>query len=139
MVLTAVQITSTAAQVQGVLGTFNNATDAFNKNDWPTYGNYLDNDVVAYNLSQPGYTVGKSNVIAYFKSISTGTPADLQFDPTNEITWFPSVYPLAVQGVAKWTHTASHHVKVPINYAFQFSPAKGFLLTVIWAQHLIGD
>ena len=139
MTLTAVQINLAAKQIQGVLGTFAGATAAFNNNDWDAYEQYLDKNVVAYNLSVPGYTIGSGPVTNYFRSISTGNNLDLQFQPTNEITWFPSVFPLSVRGVALWTHQASHHVQIPINYEFQFSPGGSFLLTAVWAQHLIGD
>jgi hypothetical protein len=127
-----------AKRIQGVVGTFVDATNAFNDNDWNTYAQYLDQNVVAYNLSLPGYTIGSVNVTGYFLSISTGNNLDLQFEPTNDITWWPGPYPLSVRGVALWTHKASHHVRVPIRYEFQFSPAS-FSLTAVWAQHLIGD
>jgi hypothetical protein len=129
-----------AERIQGVLGTFVDATNAFNDNDWDAYKQYLDQNVVAYNLSVPGYTIGRDTVTNYFRDISD--PKDklaLQFEPTNDITWFPSVFPLAVRGVARWTHKASHHERVPIRYEFQFSPGESFLLTSVWAQHLIGD
>jgi hypothetical protein len=126
-------------RIQGVLGTFVDAVNAFNDNDWDTYKNYLDQNVVAYNLSVIGYTLGRDNVVNYFRGISD--PKDklnLQFQPTPNITWFPSVYPQSVWGVALWTHKANGHVLVPINYEFQFYPGS-FLLTSVWAQHLIGD
>jgi hypothetical protein len=128
------------ARIEGVAGTFFGAVDAFNKNDWDAYKQYLDENVVAYNLSVIGYTPGRDAVAAYFSRISD--PKDklaLQFEPTNDINWFPSGYPLSVWGVALWTHKASHHVRVPINYQFQFYPGDSFLLTAVWAQHLIGD
>src|ERR1700760_638605 len=127
-----------AKRIDGVLGTFVEATNAFNENDWNTYSKSLDQNVVAYNLSVPGYTMGIDNVVDYFRGISTADKLDLQFAPTNDITWFPSIFPLSVQGSALWTHKASHHVRIPINYEFQFSPGS-FLLTSIWAEHLIGD
>jgi hypothetical protein len=126
-------------RIQGVLGTFVGAVNAFNDNDWDAYKQYLDQNVVAYNLSVVGYTLGREAVVDYFKGITD--PKDklaLQFQPTNDITWYPSVFPLAVRGVARWTHKASHHVRVRINYDFQFYPGS-FLLTSIWATHLIGD
>jgi hypothetical protein len=127
-----------AERIQGVVGTFVDATNAFNDNDWDKYAQYLDQNVVAYNLSKPGYTPGSSNVTDYLRRISTGNKLDLQFEPTNDITWWPGPYPLSVRGVALWTHKASNHVRVPIKYKFQFYPAS-FLLTAVWAQHLIGD
>ena len=131
---------SVAVRLQGVLGTFVDAVDAFNKNDWDLYKTFLDPNAVAYNLSVPGYTIGRDNIADYFRSISDPKdPSSLQFAPTNNITWFPSVYPLSVRGVARWTHKASHHVRVPIRYEFQFAPGESFLLTAVWAQHLIGD
>lgn len=126
-------------RIEGVLGTFVGAVNAFNDNDWDAYRQYLDQNVVAYNLSVPGYTIGGDNVTNYFRNISD--PKDilaLQFEPTNDIVWFPSVFPLSVRGVARWTHKASHHVRVHIRYEFQFAPGS-FLLTAVWAQHLIGD
>jgi len=129
-----------SARIQGVLGTFVGAVNAFNDNNWDAYKNYLDQNVVAYNLSVFGYTIGRDTVTDYFRSISD--PKDnlsLQFDPTNDITWFPSIFPLSVRGVARWTHKASHHIQVPIRYEFQFAPGESFLLTSVWAQHLIGD
>jgi hypothetical protein len=127
-------------RIQGVLGTFVGAVNAFNDNDWDAYKKYLDQNVVAYNLSVFGYTIGRDNVADYFGSISDpNDKLSLQFEPTNNITWFPSVFPLSVWGVARWTHKASHHVQVPIRYEFQFSPGESFLLTAVWAQHLIGD
>jgi hypothetical protein len=125
-------------RMEGVLGTFVDATNAFNENDWDTYAQNLDQNVVAYNLSVPGYTIGSHDVTEYFRGISTGNNLDLQFVPTNDITWWPGPYPLSVRGVALWTHKASHHVRVPIKYEFQFSPGS-FSLTSVWAQHLIGD
>jgi len=127
-------------RIEGVLGTFVGAVNAFNDNDWDAYGQYLDQNVVAYNLSEFGYTMGRGNVTDYFRRISD--PQDrlsLQFEPTNDITWFPSVFPLSVRGVARWTHKASHHVRVRIRYEFQFAPGESFLLTAVWGQHLIGD
>jgi hypothetical protein len=127
-------------RIQGVLGTFVGAVNAFNDNDWDAYQQYLDQDVVAYNLSVIGYTRGRGRVTDYFRGISD--PEDklaLQFHPTNNITWFPSVFPLSVRGVARWTHKANGHVRVRIKYEFQFSPGDSFLLTAVWAQHLIGD
>lgn len=127
-------------RIDGVLGTFVGSVNAFNNNDWDVYKEYLDQNVVAYNLSVPGYTIGKDTVTNYFRGISD--PKDklaLQFEPTNNIVWFPSVFPLAVRGVARWTYKASHHARVPIRYEFQFSPGEAFLLTAVWAQHLIGD
>jgi hypothetical protein len=127
-------------RIQGVLGTFVGAVNAFNDNDWDTYSQYLDENVVAYNLSVVGYTTGRDNVTNYFRDISDHKDKlALQFQPTNDITWFPSVFPLAVRGVALWTHKASHHIRVSIKYEFQFSPGESFLLTSVWAQHLIGD
>jgi hypothetical protein len=128
------------ARIQGVLGTFVGALNAFNDNDWDTYKKYLDQNVVAYNLSVVGYTRGRDNVADYFRGISDPkNKLNLQFQPTNDITWFPSVFPLAVRGIALWTHQANGHVRVPINYEFQFYPGDSFLLTSIWATHLIGD
>jgi hypothetical protein len=129
-----------AARIEGVAGTFFGAVDAFNDNDWDAYKQYLDGNVVAYNLSVLGYTIGRDNVCNYFRGISD--PKDklaLQFEPTNHIQWFPNGYPLSVWGVARWTHKASHHVRVPINYEFQFYPGESFLLTSVWGQHLSGD
>ena len=127
-------------RIQGVLGTFVNSVNAFNNNDWDKYKNYLDPNVVAYNLSVVGYTIGKDNVANYFSVISDPkNNLNLQFQPTNDITWFPSIYPLGVRGVALWTHKANGHVKVPIRYEFLFYPGESFLLTSIWAQHLVGD
>jgi hypothetical protein len=126
------------ARIEGVLGTFSGALEAFNSNDWDKYKQYLDQNAVAYNLSVPGYTLGRDAVVDYFKGITTKNKLDLQFQPTNDITWYPSVFPLAVRGVALWTHKANNHVRVPINYDFQFYPGS-FLLTSIWATHLIGD
>jgi len=127
-------------RIQGVLGTFVGAVDAFNNNDWNTYTKYLDQNVVAYNLSVIGYTLGRDNVAQYFHEISDPTDIlSLQFQPTNDITWSPSVYPLGVCGVALWTHKASGHVGVRIRYKFQFYPGEPFLLTSIWGQHLVGD
>jgi hypothetical protein len=128
-----------AKRIQGVVGTFVDATNAFNDNDWDTYAQYLDEDVVAYNLSVPGHTNGSIKVTEYFRRISTGNNLDLQFEPTNDITWWPGPYPLSVRGVALWTHKDSHHVRVPIKYKFQFSPGESYLLTAVWAQHLVGD
>lgn len=128
----------TVQRIQGVADAFIDATNAFNANNWNSYADYLDQNVVVYNLSKPGHTVGRTLVIDYFRGISTGNPLDLQFAPTNDINWFPNGYPLAVKGVALWTHVASHHIKVPIHYECQFYPGS-FLLTSIWAQHLIGD
>jgi hypothetical protein len=34
-------------RIQGVLGTFVGAVNAFNDNDWDTYSQYLDENVVA--------------------------------------------------------------------------------------------
>jgi hypothetical protein len=127
-----------ATRLQGVLDTFVDAVAAFNNNDWDTYKAFLDENAVAYNLSVFGYTQGRDKIAAYFRGISDGNPSDLQFVPTNNITWFPSSFPLSVGGVALWTHKASHHVKVSINYEFQFNPGN-FLLTSVWAEHLIGD
>ena len=111
-----------AKRIEGVVGTFVDATNAFNANDWDAYALYLDQNVVAYNLSVVGYTIGSINVTNYFRSISTGNNLDLQFEPTNDIAWWPGPYPLSVRGVALWTYKASHHVRVPIKYKFQFSP-----------------
>ena len=135
-----ISIPFVAERIQGVLGSFVGATNAFNDNDWDAYQRYLDPNVVTYNLSVPGYTMGSDNVTDYFRGISD--PDDklaLQFKPTNAITWFPSVFPLSVRGVALWTHKANHHVRVSIKYEFQFSPGESYLLTSVWAQHLIGD
>jgi hypothetical protein len=127
-------------RIQGVLGTFVEAVNAFNDNDWDTYRQYLDQNVVAYNLSVVGYTTGRDNVTNYFRGISdTKDKLSLQFQPTNDITWFPSVYPVGVRGCALWTHKANGHVKVHIRYEFLFYPGESFLLTSIWAQHLVGD
>jgi hypothetical protein len=116
-----------------VLGTFVGATQAFNDNDWKEYEKYLDQNVVAYNLGAAGYTIGKGPVTQYFSDISTGNNLDLQFDPTPEITWFPSLFPLSVRGFARWTHTAAGHIGVRIKYEFQFYPGS-FLLTSVWAN-----
>lgn len=129
-----------AMRIQGVLGTFVDSVNAFNNNDWDTYKQYLDQNVVAYNLSVVGYTQGRDAVVDYFRGISD--PKDklsLQFVPTNDITWFPSIFPLGVRGIALWTHKASHHERVPIHYEFQFYPGESFQLTSIWAEHLRGD
>jgi hypothetical protein len=140
MTITSLTITKFADdRIQGVLGTFVGAVNAFNDNDWDAYKEYLDQNVVAYNLSVFGYTIGSDKVTEYFRSISDPKhKLYLQFEPTNDITWFPSVFPLSVRGVALWTHRASNHDRVPIRYEFQFYPGS-FLLTSIWAQHLIGD
>ena len=66
----------------------------------------------------------------YFYSI---TDEEL-FEPTNEITFFPQIYPLSVRGVALWTHAAHNHVQVPIGYDFGFAP-NNFLITYMWAAH----
>jgi len=92
------------------LGRFVGAVDAFNKNDWNPYKQYLDHNVVAYNLGVIDYTQGRDNVVNYFSGISDPKdPLSLQFEPTNDITWFPSVYPLGVRGSTLWTHKASGH------------------------------
>ena len=51
-----------AERIQGVLGTFVDATNAFNDNDWDAYKQYLDQNAVAYNLSVPGYTIGRDTI-----------------------------------------------------------------------------
>ena len=116
-----------AARVQGVFGTFDGAVDTFNKNDWDQYKYFLDPDAVAFNITAPGYVRGRENIANYFRSISDQVPTDLQFEPTNRITWFPGFFPLSVRGVARWTHRANHHVRVRIKYEFQFSPGELFL------------
>jgi hypothetical protein len=131
---------SVVVRFEGVLETFVNAVNAFNDNDLNRYQTFLDPNAVAYNLSVVGYTTGRDKIVEYFRSISEpGNPSSLQFVPTNNITWFPGMYPLSVKGVALWTHKSSHHVRVPIKYAFQFYPGNSFLLTSVWGQHLEGD
>jgi len=128
------------SRIQGVLGTFVSAVDAFNNNDWNAYAKYLDQNVVVYNLGVIGYTLGRDNVVQYFANISDpNDKLNLQFQPTNDITWSPGNYPLGVRGVALWTHKASGHVGVPIRYKCQFYPGESFSLTSIWGQHLVGD
>jgi hypothetical protein len=125
-----------SARLEGVLGTFVSAVDAFNKNNWDLYKTFLDQNVVAYNITSLGFATGRDNVANYFRSISDPKdPSNLQFQPTNNINWFPPVYPLSVQGIALWTNKPHGHLRVPIKYEFQFSPGDSFLLTSVWAQH----
>jgi len=129
-------VTATAARLGGVFGTFIKAVNAFNENDWEKYKAQLDPDVVAYNITVLNYVQGRDKVADYFKSISDpNDKTSLQFDPTKTMAWFPHVFPLSVDGVAKWTHKANGHIRVPIKYKFFFSPSGTFLLTAVWAQH----
>jgi hypothetical protein len=125
-----------SARLQGVLGTFVSAVEAFNNNDWALYKTFLDQNVVAYNITSLGFVTGRDNVANYFQSISDPKlPSNLQFVPTNIINWFPPIYPLSVYGIALWTHAAHGHIRVRIQYDFQFSPGDSFLLTSVWAEH----
>ncbi|MBV9288179.1 MAG: hypothetical protein JO288_10205 [Hyphomicrobiales bacterium] len=129
-------VKTASARFGGVLGTFIESVNAFNDNDWDKYQTQLDENVVAYNITRLNYVQGSRNVADYFRSISD--PNDkkaLQFAPTKIITWFPELYPLSVEGIAKWTHKADGHIRVPIKYKFFFSPADSFLLTAVWAEH----
>jgi len=119
-----------SARTFGVAETFFDAVNAFNSQNWPALLNFLDQYVVIYNVSQVHYITGIGAAQKYFEGI---TDPEI-FQPTNQITFFPTIYPLSVRGVALWTHQAHGHVNVPINYEFQFSPG-GFLLTSLWAQH----
>ena len=129
----------TADRMRDVWGTFLGVVEAFNENDWNAYEQYLDENVVVYNLGVVGYTIGKVNVTNYFRGISTQNNLDLQFWPFNEINLFPGTFPYSVRGRAYWTHKASHHVEVPIRYECQFAAGRSSLLTAVWAEHLVGD
>lgn len=120
----------TMSRTLGIGDTFFGAKDAFNKQDWDAVENYLDPYVVVYNISNVAYIAGRDNVMNYFRSI---TDQEL-FEPTNDIDFLPAVYPLRVTGVALWTHSAHHHVRVPIHYDFGFAP-NSFLITYMWAAH----
>jgi hypothetical protein len=56
----------------------------------------------------------------------------LNFGLTNQVSFFPPVYPLSVRGVALWTNEVHNHFDVPIQYEFQCAPLT-FLLTSLWA------
>ena len=87
-----------AVRMRDVLGDVLRLVDAFNKNDWDAYQQYLDQNVVAYNLGARLHN-RQRNVTNYFRGISD--PKDklaLQFGPTNDITWFPGVFPLFSAG-----------------------------------------
>jgi hypothetical protein len=121
----------TSARIQGVGQAFYDACNAFNKPDYATYLNFLDPNVVVYNVSSVNYILGRAN--AKTQWLDKIKDPEL-FVPTNEISFFPLTYPLSVRGVALWTHKASGHVKVPIHYEVQFAPGS-FLITSVWAEH----
>lgn len=125
-----VNTAAVSARIQGILNTFINAVNAFNIQDWNNYEKCLDDYVVAYNVDHVNYLSGKKDVMDYFRGIKDPE----YFEPTNDLTFFPPVYPLSARGVALWTHKADGHVKVPIKYEFQFYPGN-FLLTSLWAEH----
>ena len=91
---------------------------------------YLDPNVVVYNIGNVTYVAGIDNVMEYFRSIKD----EELFEPTNDMSLFPQIYPLSVRGIAFWTHAAHNHVKVPIGYEFGFTPSS-FLITYMWAAH----
>jgi len=112
------------------VATFVQAVNAFNDRNWRHLEKLLDENVVVYNISNVAYVIGRKKAMEYFENIRDPE----NFQPTNNISWFPSVYPLSVRGIALWTHQAHGHVNAPINYEFQFAPAT-FLLTSLWASH----
>jgi hypothetical protein len=112
-----------------MLNTFVKAVNAFNSQNWNDCANCLDENVVAYNIGRFNYLTPKKAVMDYFRGVKDPE----YFEPTNDLTLFPPVYPLSARGVALWTHQAAGHVKVPIKYEFQFNPGN-FLLTSLWAQ-----
>ena len=128
-----------APRIRGVWETFLGVVEAFNDNNWDAYQNYLDENVVVYNLGVIGYTIGKQAVTDYFRGISTQDPLDLQFWPFNAIDLFPGTFPYSVRGRAYWTHNASNHVEVPIRYEIQFAAGHSSLVTAVWGEHLVGD
>ena len=128
-----------AVRIQGVWENFLGVVEAFNDNDWNAYQQYLDENVVVYNLGVVGYTIGRKDVTNYFRGISTQNKLDLQFWPFNDITLFPGTFPYSVRGRAYWTHQASNHIEIPIRFECQFAPGQSSLLTAVWAEHLVGD
>jgi hypothetical protein len=120
------------AHSQNVAETFINAVNMFNAQNWADLRQLLDPDVVVYNISAVAYVLGRDAAMRYFESLPKEDPP--QFDPTNQISFFPTVYPLSVRGVALWTHKQHGHVNAPIKYEFQFEP-RSFLITSLWAQH----
>jgi hypothetical protein len=120
------------AHTQTVAETFISAVNAFNAQKWDVVETLLHPDVIVYNISSVAYVSGLDAAMKYFDSLPKQDPA--QFDPTNQMTFFPTVYPLSVRGVALWTHKQHGHVNAPIKYEFQFEP-RTFLITSLWAQH----
>jgi hypothetical protein len=120
----------TSTRTHGVAETFFDAVHAFNNQKWPALLKLLDQNVVVYNVSNVNYILGYAAAQKYFEGITDPET----FAPTNQITFFPTIYPLSVRGVALWTHAAHGHVNVPIQYEFEFAPAT-FLITSMWAQH----
>ncbi len=117
---------------QNVVQTFINSVNLFNHQKWADLEKLLDPYVVVYNISSLAYVQGRDAALQYFDSLPTVDP--VQFDPTNQISFFPSVFPLSVRGIALWTHRQHGHVNVPIRYEFQFAPGN-FLIASLWAQH----
>jgi hypothetical protein len=120
---------------QNVAQTFINAVNLFNSQNWDEYIKLLDPDVVVYNISSVAYVQGREAVRRYLDTLPKAPKEDpVQFDPTNNVSFFPTVYPLSVRGIALWTHRQHGHVNAPIEYEFQFAP-RTFLFTSVWAQH----
>ena len=117
-------------RILGVGEAFFSAKDKFNSKDWDKLVPYLDPNVVVYNISNVAYVAGIDKVMKYFRSIKD----EELFEPTNDMSLFPQIYPLSVRGTALWTHAAHNHVQVPIGYEFGFAPSS-FLITYMWAAH----
>ena len=86
------------AHTQTVAETFINAVNAFNAQKWDVVKTLLHPDVIVYNISSVAYVSGLDAAMKYFDSLPKQDP--VQFDPTNQMTFFPTVYPLSVRGVA---------------------------------------
>ena len=101
---------------------------AFNSADWGTYETYVDPGCVIYNVSDTAYLIGRDAVMKHFRSYRGA-----KFLLTNDISWRPPSWPLAVRGIALWSNKDHGHIDVPVRYDFQFHPVS-FNLQSIWAQ-----
>lgn len=119
-------------------GTFRDAYEFFNSQNWPQLELLLDYDVTMKKLDdkvKPQHHDGKAEVVGYF--LGHGADDRAKFTP-DEPPYYKEIGNIGlVAGSAKWQDKSSSPNTVPIAYAFAFTrDAKGNWLALhLWGSY----